>query len=71
MEAGWAPSISAGFGWSDIDRRNNDSAWSWMVGLQWADMFMQGNALGMALGSVGQVDRGNCANATLLRQPLG
>ncbi|MEO1003994.1 MAG: iron uptake porin, partial [Cyanobacteria bacterium J06638_7] len=64
IEAGWAPSISAGFGWSDYDRRSNDQAYSWMVGLQWADMFIQGNALGMALGSVGQIDKGNCANST-------
>ncbi len=62
IEAGWAPSISAGFGWTDYDRSGDDEAWSWMVGLQWADMFMQGNALGMALGSVGQRDGGNCAN---------
>ncbi|MFQ6539841.1 MULTISPECIES: iron uptake porin [Aphanothece] len=61
MEAGWVPSISAGFGWSDLDRRSNDEAWSWMVGLTWADMFIQGSTLGMALGSVGQLDPGKCA----------
>ncbi|MBE9152815.1 iron uptake porin [Cyanobium sp. LEGE 06113] len=59
-EAGWVPSISAGFGWSDIDRRSNDEAWSWMVGLTWDDMFIKGNSLGMALGSVGVVDGGKC-----------
>jgi hypothetical protein len=35
-----------------------------MVGLTWDDVFLQGNSLGMALGSVGQLDGGNCANAT-------
>ncbi|MCU0528488.1 MAG: iron uptake porin [Cyanobium sp. Prado107] len=64
--ASWAPSISAGFGYSDNGddgRRNTDEAWSWMLGLQWADAFLQGNALGAAIGSVGQVGRGNCASA--------
>ncbi|MBM5825305.1 MAG: porin [Cyanobacteria bacterium M_surface_10_m2_119] len=64
ISASWAPSISAGFGFSDRDnpfRNGNDDAWSWMVGLQWADAFMQGNALGMALGSAGSADKGKCA----------
>ena len=64
VEAGWAPSISAGFGWTDIDRRSNDEAWSWMVGLTWADVFVQGNTLGMALGSVGQIDGGQCSSSS-------
>jgi hypothetical protein len=64
LQAGWAPSISAGFGWSDIDRRSNDEAWSWMVGLTWDDVFIKGNSLGMALGSAGQLDPGQCATAT-------
>jgi hypothetical protein len=66
LTAAWAPSISAGFGYTDNgdDGRNNtDEAWSWMVGLQWADAFLQGNALGVAMSSVGQVGRGNCASA--------
>jgi hypothetical protein len=60
--ASWAPSISAGFGWSDDAGINpaDDDAWSWMVGLQWADAFMKGNALGMAIGSAGQDGRGKC-----------
>ncbi|SBO41817.1 iron uptake porin [Cyanobium sp. NIES-981] len=60
LQAGWAPSISAGLGWSDIDRRNIDEAWSWMVGLTWEDVFIKGNSLGMALGSVGVQERGKC-----------
>ena len=66
-DSGWVPSISAGFGYSDLDggpqqgRTNyGDDAWSWMVGLQWADVGYDGNALGMALGSAGQQGRGNC-----------
>jgi hypothetical protein len=61
VDAGWAPSISAGFGYSDVSNARPDDAWSWMVGLQWTDAFMQGNALGMALGSAGSLAKGNCA----------
>jgi hypothetical protein len=62
-QASWAPSISAGFGFNadgDPFANGNDDAWSWMVGLQWADAFMKGNSLGMALGSAGQAGRGKC-----------
>ncbi|MFO8239347.1 MAG: iron uptake porin, partial [Prochlorococcaceae cyanobacterium] len=59
-ETGWVPSISAGFGYSDFNTsRPFDEGYSWMVGLQWEDMFMQGNALGMAVGSAGQSNRGS------------
>ena len=59
-ETGWVPSISAGFGYSDFNTsRPFDEGYSWMVGLQWEDMFMQGNALGMAIGSAGQSNRGS------------
>ncbi len=54
-EAGWIPSISAGYGFNSIT--NKDSAvfrsvdtQSWYVGLQWADAFLKGNTLGMAVG---------------------
>jgi hypothetical protein len=48
-DAGWVPSISAGVGFGD-DSIIEDS-YSWMVGLQWSDVFVKGNALGMALGT--------------------
>jgi hypothetical protein len=48
-DAGWVPSISAGIGIGD-DNQVEDS-YSWMVGLQWTDVFVKGNALGMALGT--------------------
>ena len=57
-DVAWAPSISAGFGYSDISSGGQSDAWSWMVGLQWADAFMEGNALGMALGSAGATGKG-------------
>ena len=52
-EAGWIPSISAGFGATSFNGSNNSTAkdtYSWMVGFQWADLFMKGNALGIGLG---------------------
>jgi hypothetical protein len=64
LDAGWAPSISAGFGFADQGNpfsNGSDDAWSWMVGLQWADSFMEGNALGMALGSAGSLAKGKCS----------
>ncbi|KMM16697.1 iron uptake porin [Synechococcus sp. GFB01] len=51
-QASWFPSISAGAGWDDQFDGDN---YSWMVGLQWADAFMKGNALGAAVGSAGQI----------------
>jgi hypothetical protein len=55
-ESGWVPSISAGYGYNSItdgdDTRVFRSATtqSWYVGLQWADAFLKGNTLGMAVG---------------------
>jgi hypothetical protein len=67
-EAGWFPSISAGWGISNGSHKDgtvdtvtvNGSALSfgldsftsqsWYVGLQWADAFLKGNTLGMAVG---------------------
>jgi hypothetical protein len=54
--SGWIPSISLGWG---INGTSYDTAQapgalrtsqSWMVGLQWDDAFIKGNALGMAVG---------------------
>jgi len=64
LSAAWAPSISAGFGFSDQGnafRNGSDDAWSWMVGLQWGDAFMKGNSLGMAIGSAGSAAKGKCS----------
>ncbi|MDP4948121.1 MAG: iron uptake porin [Cyanobium sp. MAG_102] len=57
-EASWVPSISAGFGYGTSNAILLDDSWSWMVGLQWADAFIKGNSLGMAIGSAGQVGAG-------------
>ncbi|MDA9761589.1 iron uptake porin [Desulfobacterales bacterium] len=58
-EAGWVPSISAGWGYNSVDIDDvafaggtvgGATSQSWYVGLQWADAFMKGNTLGMAVG---------------------
>jgi len=48
-DSGWVPSISAGVGFGDDN--TVDDSYTWMVGLQWTDVFVKGNALGMALGT--------------------
>ncbi|MCP4790511.1 MAG: carbohydrate porin, partial [Gammaproteobacteria bacterium] len=55
-EASWFPSISAGWGYNSITNGEDNFVFrsattqSWYVGLQWADAFMKGNTLGMAVG---------------------
>jgi hypothetical protein len=49
LDAGWAPSISAGYGYNAGDGGFLNSQ-SWMVGLQWSDVFIEGNDAGVAFG---------------------
>ena len=54
MDANWLPSISGGFSYtnySEGDTRPSADIWSWMVGLQWKDVFIKGNTAGFAVGS--------------------
>ncbi len=54
--SGWIPSISAGWGLNGTSYDTPQApgalrtSQSWMVGLQWDDAFIKGNALGMAVG---------------------
>ena len=50
-ESGWIPSISAGYGGSWLSF-GGDEAYtnSWYVGLEWDDVFVEGNSFGMATG---------------------
>jgi hypothetical protein len=57
-EASWVPSISAGVGFGTSNLDVIDDNYSWMVGLQWADVGIKGNMLGMALGTSGQLRTG-------------
>jgi hypothetical protein len=58
-ESGWVPSISAGYGYNSVSIDNaafaggtigGATSQSWYVGLQWADAFLEGITLGMAVG---------------------
>jgi len=51
LDTGIIPSISAGYGFTDISGTGSaaDSD-SWSVGLQWDDAFAKGNAAGIAIG---------------------
>jgi hypothetical protein len=57
--SGWIPSISLGWGLNSYNYNNDNTfgntldgsqSQSWYVGIQWADMFIKGNSLGMAVG---------------------
>ena len=54
-QSGWVPSISAGWGITTFTNGydvaiNTKNAQSWMVGLQWDDVFVKGNSAGMGVG---------------------
>ena len=54
MDAKWLPSLSGGFSYtnySEGDARPSADIWSWMVGLQWKDVFAKGNSAGFAVGA--------------------
>ena len=57
-ESGFIPSISTGVGFGTSNNALVDDNYSWFVGLQWSDVGMKGNALGMAIGSSGQLQTG-------------
>jgi hypothetical protein len=51
-QSGWAPSISAGYGWNTVSGTPSDAtnSQSWFAGLQWEDVFVDGNSAGVAIG---------------------
>jgi Carbohydrate-selective porin, OprB family. len=55
-DASWMPSISAGYGYSNVSSSvsssipNQGNIQSWMVGFQWKDVFQKGNNAGFAFG---------------------
>ena len=53
-ESGWIRSFSAGVGQSylngDFSFNNAETFASWMAALQWSDVFLEGNDLGVAVG---------------------
>ena len=51
-QSGWAPSISAGYGWNTVSGTQSDAtnSQSWFAGLTWDDVFVDGNSAGVAIG---------------------
>jgi hypothetical protein len=66
INAGWFPSISAGYGFNVVSgavtSATANSSRSWMVGFQWDNAFVKGNAAGMALGMPSYVNYAVGAN---------
>ena len=69
-ESGWVPSVSAGYGYNfvsgttgDTDATDSDS---WFVGLQWNDVFLDGNAAGVAVGQAPSAETAGVSDATML-----
>ncbi len=52
QQSGWAPSISAGYGWNTVSGTPSaaTNSESWFAGLQWSDVFAKGNSAGVAVG---------------------
>ena len=51
-QSGWVPSISASYGWNTVSGTESaaTNSQSWMAGLQWEDVFVDGNSAGVAIG---------------------
>jgi hypothetical protein len=69
-ERGFIPSISAAYGYNFVsgttgktDATNSDS---WMVGLQWSDVFVTGNSAGIAVGQAPTAETAGVEDATML-----
>ncbi len=59
-KSGIVPSVSGAYGWNTVSLSNNvqtprgaTDSQTWMVGLQWSDVFLKGNAAGAAIGAPG------------------
>ena len=53
-DSGWIPTLSAGvdFGFAEGNYKwNSEQVFGWMVGMNWKDAFIEGNKLGIGLGS--------------------
>ena len=69
-ESGFIPSISAAYGYNFVsgttgktDATDSDS---WMVGLQWSDVFVTGNSAGIAVGQAPTAETAGVEDATML-----
>ncbi|MCP9910386.1 carbohydrate porin [Cyanobium sp. BA20m-p-22] len=70
LDVKWLPSISSGFSYTNYSAgdtaRTRPSAdiWSWMVGLNWKDVFVKGNEAGFAIGAPQYVTSSNSTSAS-------
>ena len=66
IQTGWFPSISAGYGFNVIGGTTTpkyaNSSRSWMVGFQWDNAFVKGNAAGVAFGQPSYANYSVAAN---------
>jgi hypothetical protein len=69
-ESGFIPSVSAAYGYNFVsgttgatDATDSDS---WMVGLQWSDVFVDGNSAGVAVGQAPTAETAGVGNSTML-----
>jgi hypothetical protein len=57
LQSGIVPSVSLGYGYNQVEgdgsSKGATDSDSWMVGLQWSDVFVKGNAAGIAFGQPG------------------
>ncbi|WP_094561411.1 iron uptake porin [Synechococcus sp. 8F6] len=69
-DASWMPSISAGYGFSNVSGAvstsipNQGNIQSWMVGFQWKDVFQKGNNAGFAFGQAPFASNATAANSS-------
>jgi len=54
-DAGFIPSVSGGWSMSDPDD-SDEEIHGWYVGLEWSDVFVEGNSFGTAIGQAPKVD---------------
>ncbi|MCP9775905.1 iron uptake porin [Cyanobium sp. WAJ14-Wanaka] len=52
LKSNWTPSISLGYGYTQIDSNDGSppDSQSWVLGVQWNDVFASGNAAGFGIG---------------------
>jgi hypothetical protein len=69
-ESGWVPSVSAGYGYNFVSGTTGNTGAtdsdSWFAGLQWSDVFVKGNAAGVAVGQAPSAETRGVSDATML-----
>ena len=70
QQSGWVPSVSAGYGYNGVSGTPGSGGAtdsdSWYAGLQWSDVFVKGNAAGIAYGQAPSADVTGVSDASIL-----